>query len=198
MRKFPKAGLLIVTLVIPALIFVLLKLFATNHYILPYFVPEKDGNGAIIVQNGDTLFHKVSADCGIFSGVNLDGRLTLVSRMPSHCGEPCERAADELERLAALKTEIPELQILVIATDTARSGNWQSVKADSAIVANCFLKELSDAGKGSDVLNGPAGQIVLIDHEKHVRGFYKAANVEETDRLMAEIKILDYEKKNEK
>lgn len=198
MKIFPKAGLLIVTLVIPALIFVLLKLFATNHYVLPYYVPERDGNGAITVQNGDTLFHRVSADCGVFGGVNLDGRLTLVSRMPSHCGEPCERATDELERLAALKAENPELQILVVATDTVRKGNWQSVKADSAIIAGCFSKELSDTEKGSEAVNGPAGQFVLIDREKHVRGFYNAADAAETDRVMAEIKILDYEKKNEK
>ncbi|WP_426292265.1 hypothetical protein ACN9ML_20335 [Dyadobacter endophyticus] len=198
MRKFPKAGLLIVTLVIPALIFALLKLFGTNHYDLPYFVAEKDGKGSVIVQSGDTLFHKVSAGCGIFGGVNLDGRLTVVSRMPSECGEPCERATDELERIAALKTAIPELQVLLVATDTVRRGEWQSVKADSATIASCFTKELTDAAKGSDALNGRAGQIVLIDRDKHVRGFYKAGDGEETDRLMAEIKILDYEKKNEK
>ncbi|WP_342086493.1 hypothetical protein [Dyadobacter sp. OTU695] len=198
MKKFPKAGLLIVTLVIPALIFALLKLFGTNHYDLPYFVAEKDGNGSIIVQNGDTLFHQVSGDCGVFEGVNLDGRLTVVSRMPSNCGEPCERATDEMERIAALKAAIPELQVLSIAEDTVRRGSWQLVKADSAAIASCFSKELTDAVKGSDASNGRAGQIVLIDRNRHVRGFYKAGDGEETDRLMAEIKILDYEKKNEK
>ena len=198
MKKFPKAGLLIITLVIPALIFTLLKLFGTNHYDLPYFVAEKDGNGSIIMQNGDTLFHQVSADCGVFGGVNLDGRLTVVSRMPSNCGEPCERATDELERIAALKAAIPELQVLLVATDAVRQGDWQSVKADSVVVADCFEKELTDIAKGSNIVNGRAGQIVLIDRNKHVRGFYKAGDGEETGRLMAEIKILDYEKKNEK
>lgn len=198
MKKFPKAGLLIITLVIPALIFALLKLFGTNHYDLPYFVAEKDGNGSIIMQNGDTLFHQVSADCGVFGGVNLDGRLTVVSRMPSNCGEPCERATDELERIAALKAAIPELQVLLVATDAVRQGDWQSVKADSVVVADCFEKELTDIAKGSNIVNGRAGQIVLIDRNKHVRGFYKAGDGEETGRLMAEIKILDYEKKNEK
>jgi protein SCO1/2 len=198
MKKFPKAGLLIITLVIPALIFTLLKLFGTNHYDLPYFVAEKDGNGSIIVQNGDTLFHQVSADCGVFGGVNLDGRLTVVSRMPSNCGEPCERAIDELERIAALKAAIPELQVLSIASDTVRRGEWRSLKADSGTIASCFSKELTDSAKGSDASNGRAGQIVLIDRNKHVRGFYKAGDGEETGRLMAEIKILDYEKKNEK
>jgi len=198
MKKFPKAGLLIITLVIPALIFALLKLFGTNHYDLPYFVAEKDGNGSIIMQNGDTLFHQVSADCGVFGGVNLDGRLTVVSRMPSNCGEPCERAIDELERIAALKAAIPELQVLLVATDAVRQGDWQSVKADSVVVADCFEKELTDIAKGSNIVNGRAGQIVLIDRNKHVRGFYKAGDGEETGRLMAEIKILDYEKKNEK
>ncbi|MBO9614347.1 MAG: hypothetical protein J7619_16725 [Dyadobacter sp.] len=198
MKKFPKAGLLIVTLVIPALIFALLKLFGTNHYDLPYFVASKDGNGSIIVQNGDTVFHQVSADCGVFGGVNLDGRLTVVHRMPSKCGEPCDIAIDEMGRIATLKSMIPELQVLSIAVDTVRHGEWQSVKTDSVTIANCFSRELTDAVKGSDALNGRAGQIVLIDRKKYVRGFYKAGDGEETDRLMAELKILDYEKKNEK
>ncbi|OJV18400.1 MAG: hypothetical protein BGO21_22880 [Dyadobacter sp. 50-39] len=197
MKKFPKAGLLIITLVIPALIFALLKLFGTNHYDLPYFVAEKDGNGTVIVQNGDTLFHKVSVDCGVFAGVDLDGHLTVVARIPSNCGEPCERGADELTRIAALKGSIPELQIVSIAADTVRQGERKSVKADSATIASCFASELKDTAKGSDELNGAAGQIVLIDRNRHVRGFYKAGDGEETDRLMAEIKILDYEKKNE-
>lgn len=198
MKKFPKAGLLIVTLVIPALIFALLKLFGTNHYDLPYFVPAKDANGSAIVQNGDTLFRQVSPDCGVFGGMNLEGHFTIVTRMPANCGEPCEKAADELSRIAGLKTSIPALQMLTVSTDSVRRGEWQSVKADSATIASCFSEALSDAAKGSDAANGPAGQIVLIDGNRHVRGFYKAGDAEETDRLMAEIKILDYEKKNEK
>jgi len=198
MKKFPKAGLLIVTLVIPALIFALLKLFGTNHYDLPYFVAEKDANGSIIVQNGDTLFHQVSAGCGIFGGSKLDGRLTVVSRMPSNCGEPCVRATDELNRIVALKSAITDLQVILVASDTARMGDWRAVKVDKEAIANCFARELTDEINGSDAFNGQAGEIVLIDRERHVRGFYKAGDGEETDRLMAEIKILDYEKKNEK
>lgn len=198
MKKFPKAGLLIVTLVIPALIFALLKLFGTNHYDLPYFVAEKDSSGLVIVENGDTLFHEVGPDCGVFEGLKLDGRLTVVSRMPVGCGEPCERATDELERIVALKSAIPGLQILTVASDTIRRGDWQSVKTDSMTIATCFSREMTDAEKGSDAINGRAGQIVLIDGNRHVRGFYKAGDGEETDRLMAELKILDYEKKNAK
>lgn len=198
MKKFPKAGLLIVTLVIPALIFTLLKLFGTNHYDLPYFVAEKDGIGCALDQNGDTLFHQVSADCRIFGGTKLDGRLTVVSRMPANCGEPCGRATDELTRIVELRSAIPELQVILVASDSVRMGDWRAVKVDSATIANCFSKELTDAAKGSDAMNGRAGQIVLIDRNRQVRGFYKAGDGEETDRLMAEIKILDYEKKNEK
>jgi hypothetical protein len=117
--------------------------------------------------------------------------------MPARCGEPCERAVDQIERIAALRSDIPTLQIVLIAADTVRSGEWKWVKADSATIAGCFDKELSDAAKGSELASGPAGQLLLIDGKGFVRGFYKAADVEETDRLMAEIKILDYEKKNE-
>jgi len=185
MKKFPKAGLLIITLVIPALIFALLKLFGTNHYDLPYFVAEKDGNGSIIVQNGDTLFHQVSASCGLLRTVSLEGHFSVLYLMPADCDERCERAIDEFERVAALKENIRDLQPMVLPVD-------------SAAVAGCVNKELSDPVKAADKPMSPAGLMVLIDSRKYVRGFYKAGDGEETDRLMAEIKILDYEKKNEK
>jgi protein SCO1/2 len=38
-------------------------------------------------------------------------------------------------------------------------------------------------------------KLVLIDADGHIRGYYNASDLEETNRLMAEIKILDYEKK---
>ncbi len=50
MINFRKAGLLIVTLVIPALVFTFLKFFATNHYDLQHYFPITDTSGKIVVK----------------------------------------------------------------------------------------------------------------------------------------------------
>lgn len=200
MKNYPKAGLLIVTLVIPALIFVLLKLFATNHYILPYFVPERDAQGAIRLQNGDTLFHEVSATCGAFDSTRFIGATTVIHYLPAECDDSCKLAISEIERIAGLKSEISDVQILTVVTDgvdpskalPAGKPGWKMVRGTVQEIDSCYLKEL---GMDLDTAGSYPG-LVLVDEASHVRGYYKSGKREETDRLMAEIKILDYEKKN--
>lgn len=189
MKKFPKAGLLIVTLVIPALIFVLLKLFATNHYDLPYYLPARNAAGETVVQNGDTVFSKAAERCVTLRPVKFDNALTVIHPLQDDCDEGCQKAIDELKRVLALKESIPELEILTI---TSRSQGtlkleWRTLNMAHETVIGC----LNEGKQGI-----AANDLILVDGSGFVRGFYKAGDTEETDRLMAEIKILDYEKKN--
>ncbi|MHA4737635.1 hypothetical protein [Dyadobacter sp. MSC1_007] len=200
MKNFPKAGLLIVTLVIPALIFVLLKLFATNHYVLPYFLPERDAQGEIRMQNGDTLFHKVSGDCAAFDSAGFAGSTTVIHYLPTECDDSCKLGISEIERIAGLRSDVADLQILTVTEADAKPagllpadiGNWKVAHGTSQQVGGCYLNEL---GMNLDTAGRYPG-LVLIDEASHIRGYYKIGNRQETDRLMAEIKILDYEKKN--
>jgi hypothetical protein len=200
MKNFPKAGLLIITLVIPALIFVLLKLFATNHYVLPYFLPERDAQGEIRMQNGDTLFHKVSGDCAAFDSARFAGSTTVIHYLPAECDDSCKLGISEMERIAGLRNDITNLLILSVngASDKPAGflptdmGIWKLVTGTSQQIGDCYLNEL---GMNLDTAGRYPG-LVLIDETSHIRGYYKIGNREETDRLMAEIKILDYEKKN--
>nr|WP_295925921.1 hypothetical protein [uncultured Dyadobacter sp.] len=187
MKKFPKAGLLIVTLVIPALIFVLLKLFATNHYDLPYFLPAHNAAGEVVVQNGDTVFSKVVERCEALKPMHLEGGLTVLHQMPEPCPDGCQKAIDEVRRVAALKDVIPELKVVALTAGNAEAKQLEWAILNSAETVDCL--------QASGVLEAENG-IVLIDRAGFVRGFYKGGDTEETDRLMAEIKILDYEQKN--
>ena len=200
MKNFPKAGLLIVTLVIPALIFVLLKLFATNHYVLPYFLPERDTAGEIRMQNGDTLFHTVSGDCAAFDSARFAGSTTIIHFLPAECDDSCKLGISEVERIAGLRNDIPNLQILSVTGTSDKPagllptdiGIWKLVRGTLQETGGCYMNEL---GMNPDTAGRYPG-LVLIDDASHVRGYYKSGNREETDRLMAEIKILDYEKRN--
>lgn len=187
MKKFPKAGLLIVTLVIPALIFVLLKLFATNHYDLPYFLPARNAAGEVVVQNGDTVFSKVVERCEALKPVHFDGELTVLFQMPDPCPEDCQKAIDEVKRVAALKEVIPELKVVTLTSGDGRAKQLEWAVLNSPETVSCL--------KTGGVLDAE-NSMVLIDGAGFVRGFYEGGDAEETDRLMAEIKILDYEQKN--
>jgi hypothetical protein len=200
MKNFPKAGLLIVTLVIPALIFVLLKLFATNHYVLPYFLPERDAQGEIRIQNGDTLFHKVSGVCAAFDSVRFAGSTTVIHYLPAECDDSCKLGISEMERIAGLKNDIDNLKILTVTEAGTKPtgllptdiGIWKVAGGTLQQIGGCYLNEL---GMNLDTAGRYPG-LVLIDEASYVRGYYKSGSKEETDRLMAEIKILDYEKRN--
>jgi protein SCO1 len=202
MKSFPKAGLLIVTLVIPALIFLFLQLFGTNHYSLPYFNPAKGASGEILIQNGDTVYHKITESCVVGGSADFAGKLTVISYLGRDCSDSCEIALAQLKRVAALSDKIPDLKVktLTIAGNTAAvhfgTGNqdsWEFIQTLEKNIKNCF--DLTP-GQGGQVFNDPTG-VLLVDTESYIRGYYKGSDEKDMDRLMAEIKILEYERKHQ-
>ena len=211
MNKYTKAGLLIVTLVIPALIFTFLRFFATNHYGVPYYHPLTDSSGKVIIENGDTLFYKVS---GIKS-VKSDGtkvpdsifknKLTVVNYLPENCDDTCQIALSNLERVYQLRESIGNLELLTITDSTYNAGNnkevreqdgWLFVKVSGSKAEEVLDTVLKYQTKvtGSKT-NSTDNKLILIDEDGHIRGYYNGSEREEADRLMAEIKILNFEKK---
>lgn len=94
-NKYIKAGILIVLLVVPASIFIFLKVFGENKFNLPYFMPVIQDNGEVKIIDGDTVFHQIPA----FELINQDSILTtsnqfkdkmyVVSFFFSRCGTVC-------------------------------------------------------------------------------------------------------------
>jgi protein SCO1/2 len=203
MKNFPKAGLLIVTLVIPALIFIFLRFFATNHYDLSYFNPELDVNGKVIVQNGDTLYSKVSDICLEMGDGAING-VTVVGYLPEVSDDSSRVALSQLQRIFDMRSEITDLSIVTVGIkgdheakdlpDEIGKTGWALIFATKEKIDTCFIKEL-----GFDlnpVSKFKQNSLVLVDRQGYVRGYYNGADATEADRLMAEIKILDYESKN--
>lgn len=213
MINFRKAGLLIGTLVIPALIFVFLKLFATNHYDLPYYHPEVNADGSAVVNNGDTLFYtvpEISLRKPDSSGGNFvfgQGKVTVAGYLPETCDDSCKLLVNQLERLSVLRENIHNLKFLTICQKW-NTGNkdypqgintpgWDVLIGSKAEIDSVLQKVLKLQTKiAGSKTNSLESKLVLIDANGHVRGYYNGADSEETDRLMAEIKILDYEKKS--
>ncbi|WAC10642.1 hypothetical protein [Dyadobacter pollutisoli] len=202
MKNFSKAGLLIVTLVIPALIFTFLRFFATNHYDLGYFNPELDLTGKVVVQNGDTLFRRISNICGETTGGQIKG-LTVVNYLPEVCDDSCKLALSQLQRIFDLRSDIGDLNMVTLAVKGTDNGaalpagaerpGWKLIEVSKEMIDTCFASAL-----GFDLNPASAfkqNSLVLIDRQGYVRGYYNGADATEADRLMAEIKILDYESK---
>jgi protein SCO1/2 len=210
MTKSRKAGLLIVTLVIPALIFTFLQFFANNHYDLPYYHPLAAPNGSVVNEKGDTVYHQFSKlaleqdSAGDVIRENLIGQVTVVSYLPEECQDTCQLVLSQLERIKGLRKQIPYLSILTLAENGAESAvksngdGWRVLTAKHESLEECLdeLRFQTVIPKGR--VGSFESKLVLLDKKGFIRGYYEGSDATEIDRLMAEIKILHYEEKIKK
>ncbi len=116
MKRFKKAGILILTLVVPALIFLFLKLFGQNHFVLPRYIPVIDSatNEPIMkkrldpIMNQeivDTVFRTIPAfsfidqDSAVFSSENTKGKIYVANFIFTRCGLICPKVTNQLARV---------------------------------------------------------------------------------------------------
>ena len=189
MKITPKAGLLILTLVIPALIFTFLRFFARNHYDLPYFNPVTTADGRVKVVNGDTTFRQIPSICN--SDISTPGKLTIVYPFEVKSADSLEMISSKLQRLEDLRTEIDNIQLVILPVESSISMSpgldpkvWKVLAKQGMPISECINSLYGDK----------AAHLVLIDSQGFTRGYYKIGDAEDSDRLMAELKILQYQK----
>lgn len=211
MKKFNKAGLLIITLVIPALIFTFLRFFATNHYSIPFYHPLTDTDGRIRMNGKDTMFYSVQKlNAVTIAGNDLPqhpfkGKLTVINYLPDSCQDSCQIIQSNLERIQSLVKEIKGLNMITISDTTTNElkvsprytgkSGWTMAKVnpeDLSMVLDETLKFQTKVPKAKT--NSLESKLMLIDKDEHIRGYYNGYDPEEINRLMAEIKILNFEK----
>lgn len=218
MRKYTKTGLLILTLAFPVLIFVFLKVFTSNRFDLPYFVPLRDAADNVVMQpGGDTAFYQIpnlslSAVSGLIDATaSLKGKTILVNTLSSPCGDTCQKALSQLVRVHALHQEYPSFVILTLV-DKDDSQIISVVNERRQSDAGWLVSALPDSTLSSAIQNvfrlnekvpglqtiSPQVRLSLVDGAGFIRGFYDTTNPEETDRLMAEIRILEHNRKVQK
>ncbi|MCF0057710.1 hypothetical protein LXL81_18235 [Dyadobacter sp. CY356] len=172
----------------------------------------KDLSGKVIVIDGDTAFYKVpvislkDTNGRAISEEFGKGQVTVVGYLPEHCMDRCEIVFGQVERVFALRETIPYLNLITLADKwTGKKQNYpQELGTNGWKVLTGSEEEIKDTWDSKLKLlteipgsktNSLETKLVLIDAEGHIRGYYNASDSEETNRLMAEIKILDYEKK---
>ena len=211
MKKYFKAGLLIVTLVIPALIFTFLRFFATNHYNIPYYYPLKDASGNVVISKNDTVFYTVqelnirTLNNSNFPAHPFKDKLTVIHNLSGKCmDDSCQLVLSNLERIYNLREKIKSLNILTIRDSISNAviqtpafiskDGWIVLKVTPDEYKNVFDKTLKfqTLVPGAKT-NSVKSKLILIDNNEHIRGYYNGSDPEEINRLMAEIKILNLE-----
>ncbi len=192
MKSYQKKSLLLGGIIlIPAIVFIMLKLLGENRFDIPVYYVEGVA---------DTL----NTDCGR----SKDAPYKVFTRPASQVvhkiyhfePEVTDELGDRLEELERVQEAFREEKDILMfsflnspkitrsAVDVYNDrvninpGFWSIRPVDSlsyTIFKNCEL-----------VMNDVDDRVVLVDKEEQIRGYYDISDREETDRLILELKIL--------
>lgn len=175
MKQSFKIAILVLTLVVPALVYVFLKSFGENRYALPFFYQDE-----IAVAGCADFTSPHSVD---LAGVDFADRqftFLLISDKPE---------ADKVKALNRIVTKFDGGRLVILRSDTSDVHEldtrlFSREKLDSIASCILFLEQNFD----SDVQM--EDRIVLVDRNHHIRGYYNIDEFDELERVDVEIKIL--------
>jgi protein SCO1 len=220
LKKYIKAGILLIVLGIPAFVFIFLKVFGENKFDLPHYFPELDASGEVKVVNGDTTFITVpnftltdQSDEKV--EFNKD-KITVVSFFFSRCGTICPITNKNLLRVAETFKSNDSIDILTLTVDPVYDTsdilkkyanelgssykNWRFLTGDKKYIYDLAIKGLklpvSDASDYDENIVDidqtfiHSDKLLLIDTKGNIRGIYEGTNKSDIERLVVEIKVL--------
>ncbi len=171
----------------------------------------------ILKDNGDTAFYQIpsfsliSTQNEVISSETLLGKTTVLSAFDLPCQDTCQLVLNQLNRVAQVQEAYPELSILslvntqkeeipdLIRKNATTSQAWRVVEVpDSSF--EYYRNEVfrwEENSPGQKTISSH-NRFILVDRLGYIRGYYDAVDPEEFDRLMVEIKVLEYNRKVEK
>jgi protein SCO1/2 len=215
-NKILKIGILVLTLVVPILVYLFLKTFGNNHYRLPTYFPaeinERNDGGNIVY---DTIFHNVpdfkvlNQDSQSVSLADYKGKVVVANFFFTRCPGICPQMTSQLTRVQESFSDDSTVKIISFTVDPEYDKPSQLKKFANKFAANPKQWTFAKTETKLDVFNlGFYGfkvpsdtvdkflhseKVLLVDKERHIRGFYNGTNKKEIDRLITEIGVLNYE-----
>lgn len=120
----PKKVLLLgVLILVPVLAYLFLKVFGTNHYALPTYLPVVTDTGEALVLNGDTVFHQVpdfqltSQTGKTVSQEDLAGKVYVANFFFASCTDVCKKMTSNLREVQEAFKQEPRVKIISYSVD---------------------------------------------------------------------------------
>jgi len=196
-----KSFLLLSTLVIPATVFIFLKFFGTNTFEVPYLFeegipdcpnstsPHRVPDFEYIGETEKNMTSKAFDGFMIYAvlnGSDLEKNKELLVELVRIQDAFFEVGAPDFFLLInGNKDRVQELKQLCIESGLGKENSTLAIMANNKLMD--FLKcgiALSNE-KTTDFSN-----LVLVDPDRRIRGIYHSNDVEQTDQLILELKIL--------
>lgn len=213
-----RTGMLLLLLVLPVFVFFFLKIFGKNHFALPTFFPQdvveriEDGK-----TYQDTVFHQVpkftfqSSEGETITERVADGKIYVADFFFTTCPGICPKMSSQLKRVQEAFIDNPEVLILSHTVDPendtlpvlkayaeeyrAIKGKWYFLRAHKDTLYDLaqkgyFISALEDSNYTNSDRFVHSDKLILVDKQKHIRGYYNGTDPKEVDRLILEISVL--------
>ena len=213
MKNYSKAGLLFVLLVIPALVFLFLKIFGKNHFTLPvyYAVDSVASDKGYTVTKAHEIpaFALLKQDGSELKSTDLEGKIYVADFFFTRCPGICPKMSTELTRVQEVFAGDTEVKIISFSVDpeydrpdTLRSyakkynadlKQWTFVTGTKEAIYSLaqkgfFLSAMEDKDRPVEFIH--SDKMVLVDKKGWIRGYYNGTDKKDVNRLIDEIRVL--------
>lgn len=221
MKKGFKIGILLLLIAVPIFLVIILHVFGENKYSIPHFFPVSVKTKVVDGKSvSDTVFHTIpnfqltDQDSTLFTQNQLKGKAYVADFFFTTCGTICPKMTHQLTRVQERYKDSKDFKIVSVTvdpeTDTpsvlkqyakeykAIPGFWYFLTGDEDYIyrmakVDFMLNAIENNTLEDDFVH--SDKLVLVDKDRHIRGFYDGTNPAEVDRLMVEIDILLLENK---
>lgn len=216
-----RTGILLVILAVPVFLIFFLHKFGKNHFKLPTYIAEDvketvvDGKTVY-----DTTFHRVppfqftSSDGEMITDEKTEGKIYVADFFFTTCPGICPLMSTQLKRVQEAFIDDTDFLILSHTVDPendslpvlkayakkykAIKGRWYFLRGTNDQIYDMaqkgyFISALEDKNETGTDRFVHSDKLILVDKDKHIRGFYNGTDEKEVDRLIVEIKILKTE-----
>jgi protein SCO1/2 len=214
-----KVLILFAILVVPSIYYLVVRAGKNNYKPLEYFGPKepvlKTVNGKSVV---DTVYHSVGGfslldqDSNSVTEKVVDGKIYVADFIFTSCKTICPKMSNQMMAVQYKFKDSTNFNILSFTVDPefdspsvlktyaqahqAIKNKWYFLTGDKKMIYDLarnsyFVTALKGDGGPDDFVHSE--QVVLVDKEKHIRGFYDGTDVMETRRLNEDISTLMFE-----
>jgi protein SCO1/2 len=201
-------------LVVPSVAYLLISTGKNNYQKLDIYGPREPVAG----QPGDTLYHTVpdyvltDFDGGVFSSYTLKEEILVTNFFFATCQTICPKMSMQMKRVQQQFLDDPGVVLVSITVnperDTvdalaayameygAKKDKWHLLTGDKKTIYELarngfFLAAMPGDGGPDDFIHSE--KLVLTDRDRRIRGYYDGTDYEDVNRLIDEIKVLQWE-----
>ena len=215
-----KTLILLAILIIPSVFYLLIRTGKNQYNTLEYFGPKspvtKTVNGKDVT---DTLYHSVQgfsmldADSNLVTDEITKGKIVVADFIFTTCQSICPKMSVQMMRVQDAFKDDSSVVILSFTVDpehdtpsvlkaygqkhNAIPGKWFFLTGEKDSIYHLarhsyFVTAMEGDGVVDDFVHSE--QVVLVDSEKHIRGFYDGTKTEDINRLIEDVKWLSENK----